>query len=407
MSELIQKNDNRATIRWKLLTGASALALISTAYAANADDAKKPLIWIELGGQVEWQTGQGDVLTPPFVSNYPDSLAYTPQSPLHYEKPSLFSEGLEGKISFQPDQSDWEFSAAIRYGKTGGRKRSVTQEHYIEHKAHFTGGLSYSYKSGVFQWYPPSMGTLTQRADVFSEIQSTQKQKHLIVDFTAGKDVGLGMFGRDATSTVEAGVRFAQFVSHSSSILHARPDAIFFNYCNTYNAQYFYTQFPSHPKFCFPEDAFHTFAQTFQARRNFSGVGPTIAWNASLPIAGNPDDEALTVDWGVNAALLFGRQRASGRHQTSGHLHGGYPSVIGTSAYYTKPLKTFDRSRSVTVPNVGGMLGMSLVFPNAKVSIGYRGDFFFGAMDTGVDTRRTGVTGFYGPFASISVGIGN
>ena len=38
MSELIQKNDNRATIRWKLLTGASALAL--TAYVSSAAIAK-------------------------------------------------------------------------------------------------------------------------------------------------------------------------------------------------------------------------------------------------------------------------------------------------------------------------------------------------------------------------------
>ncbi|HUJ02083.1 MAG TPA: hypothetical protein VLW75_00480, partial [Rhizomicrobium sp.] len=225
--------------------------------------------------------------------------------------------------------------------------------------------------------------------------------------FEVGKDVGLGMFGRGGTSTVQAGVRFAQFVSHSSSIVHARPDAIFFYYCNTYNAQYFYTQFPSHPPFCFPESGFHTFARTFRARRDFRGIGPTITWNASVPIAGDPDDEVLTIDWGVNAALLFGRQRASGRHQTSGHLNnGGYPSLLGTSDPYTHT-KTFDRSRRITVPNVGAMLGMSLEFPNAKLSIGYRGDFFFGAMDTGVDTRKTGTTGFYGPFATISIGIGD
>ena len=42
MSELIQKHDNRATIRWKLLTGASALALtayVSSTAMAGAEDA--------------------------------------------------------------------------------------------------------------------------------------------------------------------------------------------------------------------------------------------------------------------------------------------------------------------------------------------------------------------------------
>ena len=54
MSELIQKHDNRATIRWKLLTGASALALtayVSSTAMAGAEDSR-PLIWIELGAQL-------------------------------------------------------------------------------------------------------------------------------------------------------------------------------------------------------------------------------------------------------------------------------------------------------------------------------------------------------------------
>ncbi len=60
MSELIQKNDNRATIRWKLLTGASALALtayVSSTGVASAEDSDRPLIWIELGGQMEQVSG--------------------------------------------------------------------------------------------------------------------------------------------------------------------------------------------------------------------------------------------------------------------------------------------------------------------------------------------------------------
>jgi hypothetical protein len=65
-----------------------------------------------------------------------------------------------------------------------------------------------------------------------------------------------------------------------------------------------------------------------------------------------------------------------------------------------------ERSRSVVVPNVGGFVGMSLRFPNAKVSLGYRIDAFFGAMDGGIDTRKTYDRDFYGPFATISIGLG-
>jgi len=40
------------------------------------------------------------------------------------------------------------------------------------------------------------------------------------------------------------------------------------------------------------------------------------------------------------------------------------------------------------------------------VSLGYRADFFFGAMDTGIDTAKRTTTGFFGPFATVSIGIG-
>lgn len=52
------------------------------------------------------------------------------------------------------------------------------------------------------------------------------------------------------------------------------------------------------------------------------------------------------------------------------------------------------------------MAGFSVRFPNAKVSFGYRADLFFGAMDSGWDTRQTRDRSFYGLFASVSIGLG-
>ncbi len=65
-----------------------------------------------------------------------------------------------------------------------------------------------------------------------------------------------------------------------------------------------------------------------------------------------------------------------------------------------------ERSRSVTVPNIGAFAGFSVKYPNAKLSFGYRADFFFGAMDGGIDARKTYDRSFYGPYASISIGLG-
>ena len=76
MSELINIHDSRTTIRWKLLTSASALALtasVSSAICRKAEDADRPLIWIELGGQMENVSGQGEVFAPAFLAVNPNS----------------------------------------------------------------------------------------------------------------------------------------------------------------------------------------------------------------------------------------------------------------------------------------------------------------------------------------------
>ena len=42
------------------------------------------------------------------------------------------------------------------------------------------------------------------------------------------------------------------------------------------------------------------------------------------------------------------------------------------------------RDRTVVVPNLGGFAGVSWRLPTAKLSFGYRADFFFGAIDGGL-----------------------
>ena len=75
--------------------------------------------------------------------------------------------------------------------------------------------------------------------------------------------------------------------------------------------------------------------------------------------------------------------------------------------------KTYDnphpvnRSRSVTVPKLGGYAGLSWQTDHAKVSLGYRYDAFLDAMDMGIDARKTSDMTFQGPYASISFGLGD
>jgi hypothetical protein len=143
--------------------------------------------------------------------------------------------------------------------------------------------------------------------------------------------------------------------------------------------------------------------------RSFSGLGPSISWNGSTPLAGSLED-GLAFDWGANAAILFGRQKAriSGHTETdeiTGHAY--VPSQHLYSTVLTHSTLNQKRSRTVVVPNLGAFAGVSYrVGGRGKVALGYRADFFFGATDGGIDTHQSENVGFHGPFATISLGLG-
>jgi hypothetical protein len=390
MSELLEVRQKLNSVYCNLLATVSIFALMPYAcnnIEAKADGADSPTVWIELGGQLERQTGQGDPYTPPFLVNYISSDAYKPVSPLATEKQPLFSNGAEGKLSFAPEGSDWVFSAAVRYGRANGKKsqqEAVPDRHVIYDFPLFTSGIHCCRTLPV-----------TIDGGDYSDTAATHQDSHTIVDFEAGRDVGLGIFGHEAESVLALGVRFAQFTAKSTASLHAQPDAAFYN------------EFPpsllnKYPQFYLPGRKNHVFLGTALSARSFHGIGPIASLNSSVRLLSAQQAGELTFDWGANAAVLFGRRKAHGQHHESGHYA---QQKYGNSHYYSNNA-SFDRKKSVVVPNVGGFAGVSFRFSNAKVSVGYRGDFYFGAMDTGMDTERTGTVGFFGPFATISVGLG-
>ena len=129
MSELIQKNDNRATIRWKLLTGASALALtayVSSANVAKAEDTDRPTDLDRTGRTDGTATGLVELLSRRLScrSRRQSAAVSLSASDLSVgiftdnQRPPRFAFGFEGKITFQPEDSDWIFSAGIRYGRS-------------------------------------------------------------------------------------------------------------------------------------------------------------------------------------------------------------------------------------------------------------------------------------------------
>ncbi|HEV2561067.1 MAG TPA: hypothetical protein VGT78_02895 [Rhizomicrobium sp.] len=347
MSNLINACANRNTIRWKLLTGSSVLAL--TAYISSSDVTKAevndpPQIWIELDGQFANQITDEELFAPSFLTASPFDAAS--HMGLEKGRPTIWDKGA--KLSFQPVGSDWVVSLGVRYGKSG---RSETLNHLTTQPSHTN--------FGVFNAY--------------QRFETQSVESHAILDFQAGKDVGLGRFG---SSVIGAGVRIAQFNSRTHVVIHSQP--------TNYNGSLPYNKFNA----------------SFAAKRRFSGVGPSLSWNASANLAGAPSSGSITLDWGVNGALLFGRQRTAMNQQTSKAYF-----FYFTKTKLIQHLGSASRSKNVTVSNLGGFAAVSWRYADAKVSLGYRADMFFGAIDGGIDTRKSENRGFYGPFASISVGL--
>jgi iron complex outermembrane recepter protein len=309
MSELMIARNGKRDLRWQLLTTVSALALLATVYGSNEakatdQDADRPTVWIELGGELEHVSGQGDSFAPGFLEANPNSPVLRPVSPLQAQNPIPFSFAEDGKISFQPKDSDWVFSVAVNYGRSSNSK----------HVDHQTNGTHVELYNGV-----PTGNIFTQAN--FADTHAGHWESHAILDFSAGKDVGLGIFGSDGVSVLSLGVRFAQFASETTFDVRARPDL-----------EVKYATFGARKE---PLLHFHNYHATGDASRSFHGIGPSLSWNGSAPFAGSPQGGEVTFDWGANAALLFGRQRARVQHQETAQYRGPLYGITRPSNPYT------------------------------------------------------------------------
>lgn len=347
MNELVTIQENRNVIRGGLLATASAIALLAATTEVEAASSDHAPFWIELSGQFAQEQAGQEGYSPTFLAASP---FVTSGSSL--EKSSHASWDGAAKFSFETD-GGWIFVAAVRYGKTS---RNKTANHQTSHPSHTYSGYPY----GAF--------------DAYQLIRAKASESHTILDFQAGKDVGLGVFGN---SVLSAGVRFAQFTASTDVTIQSQPTNI--------NAYGYY----------------HVFRAKFDTTRHFNGIGPSVSWTASTNLLGNPSSGAIAFDWGVNGSVLFGRQHVNEEHQTTDNYKHQFQYLNISTAHGGAP-----RIRGVVVPNLGGFAGLSWRAPNAKVTFGYRADFFFGAVDGGIDARKTYDRGFFGPYAAVSVGLG-
>jgi hypothetical protein len=384
MSELINNTATGGQFTRQLLATASSLALVAiAAQGAQAQDEKHPTVWIEVGAQLERIDSDQAPFAPAFATKSFEPYNFV--SPLGSQRPARYAVGGDLNLIFTPDHSDWVFQAGIRYGRANSTRN-------LQHQSNIaTPFPNIKYKLNP-TLYPTPIVTATGARFSFAETRN--RQTHAVLDFQAGKDVGLGVLG--GSSVISAGVRYAAFNTKSDVRLTARPTVTISKTSFLFPSAY--VPITKHPDYF----------MSGHVARSFQAIGPSLAWSGSAPFLGSPDSVELIFDWGVNGALLFGRQKASGTHETNkalesfSYFQGDLPHI--QPVYSTT--KPFNRSRSVVVPNVGALAGLSFRYANAKVSFGYRADFFFGAMDTGIDVRRTGDVNFHGPFAKVSIGLG-
>lgn len=392
--------------RWHLLTTASSVALIASVYSAHlaeaAESDSEPSVWVELGVHSDRVRNSNDSFALPFGNEIPSGGL---TGPLAQGLELSRSDGEDGKITFRPDGTNWVFSASITYGRSRGKSR-INQSQPIPTTTFAT------YHTTIPTYPRPYHKTTIKPVKVNGNSllgDAITTETHTIVDFSAGKDVGLGMLGRGSSSVVGAGVRFANFTS-KLNVPQARADVdVHFTQVNqTFPTLAF---FPSGVRvvpwyFTSASQVWHNVNASGTGSHSFRGVGPSVYWDASVPVVGDPHQgSSVSLDWGINAAILFGKQKNSEVHHSSS-AYNCYGRICDNVHVQYAPRSSEARSaKNVTVPNLGGFAGVSYRVAEFKASAGYRADFFFHAIGTKIDVRKTSNTAFHGPFATISIGL--
>ncbi len=304
MSELINFVEGGRTIRLHLLSTVSATALIiSIAPSLASGDADRPTVWIELGGQLERTTLSQAIFTPPFFGDASPSVVAPMTDAQMWPR---YSIGGEGKLTFAPQGSTWSFSASVRYGRSNANRHLHHETSHERHPSTFVGRPNSGAGAYLF---------------AFGDAQSRLGSSHTVLDFQAGKDIGIGLFGSDSHSSVSAGLRYTQFSAGSDETLLARP---VYRSGPTIVQKYHVRSF--HDRYVQNNTAM------LEADRSTRAIGPSVAWDVSVPIVGTEETSAIAVNWGVNAALLFGRQRTRVRHQTSGAYYSGVLAAVSQNS---------------------------------------------------------------------------
>jgi hypothetical protein len=333
---------------------------------------------IELGGGALKADAPYDPVKPEFT----DTLSPTLQSSVTrvQNKDLDWGDDREAKLTYAT--GPWRLSAGMRAGESNGGGHKVVVTEIGDSGCRFYAPC-----------YPP-FGVVTGTNYVDADVRD--HEKHTIIDFMVGREVGIGAF--DLKSTLSGGVRHAQFESATRFIGFAIPD---WNIPDSHAATYYYGQPSTH----------HRYETDITAQREFEGFGPVLSWDAARRIFGDDASGHLDVDWSLEGGVLFGKQKTFGTGaEHAQYFYGNFYYLHATTDQVgptvVTPPEIPKRSKSVTVPMVTVALGLAYEVQRVKLSTGYRWERYFNVLDAGWAEHKDVDRTIDGPYFKIAVGFG-
>jgi outer membrane receptor protein involved in Fe transport len=358
---------------------------------ANPDHTGPYPLTVELGGTVQRQDAPyGTIVAKSFANLSGDlnNIADIQHRDLDW------GDGRSIKLTFRPGAGGWKATAGLRYGRTNSAThpdRAEAEEGVMAcavSPSHYFYWLLCNPASPYYNYYNVNQYETLD----WSDASARDREEHTIADFTVGRDVGLG--SAFSKSTISAGLRYGEFSSESNISADALAGweipSGWFKYDVTVAARTF----------------------DLEAEREFSGFGPTLTWEAAVPLWDGGAGGRLDVDWSVTAGALMGEQETTfaGLDQTAERAGpavvagGSWPFQIeGDPVVFALP---GPRSSDVTVPVLDLAVGLSYDAGRVNVGAGYRWERYYDVLDAGYDKEKTFDRTIDGPYFKIAVGFG-
>ena len=342
---------------------------------------------VELSGQIQRHDAPNAIIQPSFGDEFGGPLAVFDDA----QNDDLdWGDGRSVKLTWQPSAGAWMLSASVWRGKTNGLSAPVGV--LPTEPVCYIGPIDAPQCNPVDP-HPILAGYVRFIKDNRADTRVFDREDDTVVEVSIGRDLA---FGGLSQSTVSVGLRHARLESQTDAELKGVPD------------------WTVEPEFLFkPVAGSRTlYDSLYKADREFEGVGPTVEWEASLPLL-RFDGGVVNLDWSASAGVLFGQQEARiegqerGRYSEYGALEIVLLDFVPTPTEVVLPAFTpVSRAKDVTVPTAGASLGLSYQVGGFKAGAGYRWERYFDAMDGGFTEHEDADRTMDGPYFKLSVGFG-